>query len=48
MARTFIENANYQGILASYGYTSGGHDGVAPDQLKVVPLSSLSGGLFHT
>lgn len=46
--RTFIENANYQGVLASYGYTSGGHDGVTESQLKVEPLSSLSGGLFHT
>ena len=45
--RTFIENANYQGLLASYGYTSGGHTGVTSSQLSVVPLSSLSNGLFH-
>lgn len=45
--RTFIENANYQGLLASYGYTSGAHTGVASAQLSVVPLSSLSNGIFH-
>lgn len=45
--RTFIENANYQGLLASYGYTSGAHTGVTGAQLSVVPLSSLSGGYFH-
>lgn len=45
--RTFIENANYQGLLASYGYTSGAHTGVSSAQLSVVPLSSLSNGLFH-
>jgi branched-chain amino acid transport system substrate-binding protein len=46
--RTFIENANYQGLLASYGYTSSGHIGVTSAQLTVVPLSSLSNGIFHT
>jgi hypothetical protein len=45
--RTFIENADYQGLLASYGYTSAAHTGVTASQLQVVPLSSLSGGLFH-
>lgn len=46
--RTFIENANYQGMMFSYGYTSSYHEGVAPRQLLVEPLSDLSGGLFHT
>jgi len=46
--RTFIENANYQGLLANYNYTSGSHTGVDASQLKVVALSSLSGGLFHS
>jgi len=46
--RTFIENANYQGLLANYNYTSGAHLGVGTSQLKVVALASLSGGLFHS
>jgi len=46
--RTFIENANYQGLLANYNYTSGAHIGVDTSQVKVVALSSLSGGLFHS
>ncbi|MHB1912280.1 MAG: ABC transporter substrate-binding protein, partial [Acidimicrobiales bacterium] len=46
--RTFIENANYQGLLANYNYTSAAHIGVGTSQLEVVALSSLSGGLFHT
>jgi len=45
--RTFIENANYQGLLANYNYTSGAHTGVDTSQLKVVALTSLAGGLFH-
>jgi branched-chain amino acid transport system substrate-binding protein len=45
--RTFLENANYQGLLASYGYTSGRHGGVSPQQLTVAPLASISGGLLH-
>ncbi|HZU16004.1 MAG TPA: ABC transporter substrate-binding protein [Candidatus Dormibacteraeota bacterium] len=44
--RTFLENANYQGLLASYGYTSSRHTGVATEQLSVVGLDKLSGGLF--
>ena len=46
--RTFLENANYQGLLASYGYTSSRHSGAAADQLIAAPLGTLSGGLFHT
>lgn len=46
--RTFIENADYQGLMASYGYTSTYHQGVNTAQLSVEPLSDLSGGLFHT
>ncbi|HET6873249.1 MAG TPA: ABC transporter substrate-binding protein [Acidimicrobiales bacterium] len=46
--RTFLENANYQGLLASYSYTSSRHGGVVAGQLTTAPLDSLPGGLFHT
>ncbi|HXQ19034.1 MAG TPA: ABC transporter substrate-binding protein [Acidimicrobiales bacterium] len=44
--KTFLENANYQGVLASYSYTTGRHTGIAENQLSVVPVSTLSNGLF--
>jgi ABC-type branched-subunit amino acid transport system substrate-binding protein len=44
--RTFIENANFEGLLGSYDYTSGDHEGLAASQLTVAPLDSLSDGLF--
>jgi branched-chain amino acid transport system substrate-binding protein len=44
--RTFIENANFEGILGTYDYTSSDHEGLAASQLAVVPLSSLSDGLY--
>ncbi len=43
---TFMENANYQGVLASYTYTSGAHTGVSASNQVVVPLASLSNGLL--
>jgi branched-chain amino acid transport system substrate-binding protein len=45
--KTFLENANYQGVLASYSYTSGQHTGITESQLSVVPVSTLSNGLFN-
>jgi ABC-type branched-subunit amino acid transport system substrate-binding protein len=46
--QTYLENANYQGVLASYNYTSTRHNGIsAPSQLAVAALSSLSDGFFH-
>jgi len=45
--QTYLENANYQGLLASYNYTSARHTGVAPRQLTVAPLDTLSDGFFH-
>ena len=46
--RTYLENANYQGILGSYNFTSGAHTGLAGSQLTVVPLGSFSNGVFVT
>jgi hypothetical protein len=45
--KTFLENANYQGVLASYSYTSAQHNGILESELSVVPLSTLSNGVFH-
>jgi ABC-type branched-subunit amino acid transport system substrate-binding protein len=44
--RTFIENANFEGLLGTYDYTSGDHEGLAASQLTVAPLDSLSNGLY--
>ena len=44
--RTFIENANFEGILGTYDYTSSHHEGLAASQLAVAPLDSLSDGLY--
>jgi ABC-type branched-subunit amino acid transport system substrate-binding protein len=44
--RTFIENANFEGLLGTYNYTSGQHQGLAPSQLTVAPVDSLSNGLY--
>ena len=44
--RTFIENANFEGLLGTYDYTSSDHAGLSASQLDVVPLDSLSNGLY--
>jgi ABC-type branched-subunit amino acid transport system substrate-binding protein len=44
--RTFIENANFEGLLGSYDYTSSDHQGLSASQLTVAPLDSLSDGLY--
>jgi ABC-type branched-subunit amino acid transport system substrate-binding protein len=44
--RTFIENTNFEGVLGTYDYTSSDHEGLAASQLTVVPLNSLSNGLY--
>ena len=44
--RTFIENANFEGLLGTYDYTSSNHEGLAASQLAVAPLDSLSNGLY--
>ena len=44
--RTFLENANYQGLLASYTYTASAHTGIPNSQQVVEPASRLSDGLF--
>ncbi len=44
--RTFIENANFEGLLGTYDYTSSDHEGLAASQLAVAPLDSLSNGLY--
>ena len=43
--RTFLENANYQGVLASYSFATDSHGGMGADQLTVVPVTSLADGL---
>jgi ABC-type branched-subunit amino acid transport system substrate-binding protein len=45
--KTFLENANFQGVLASYSYTAGHHVGIPENELAVVPVSTLSNGLFN-
>ena len=44
--RTFVENANFEGVLGTYDYTSSDHEGLAASQLTVVPLNSLSNGFY--
>jgi ABC-type branched-subunit amino acid transport system substrate-binding protein len=44
--RTFLESAGYVGLLASYQYTTSSHAGIPADQLSIVPLDSLTDGLF--
>ena len=44
--RTFLESAGYEGLLASYTYTTASHTGIPANQLTVVPLAALSDGLF--
>ena len=44
--RTFIENANFGGLLGTYDYTSTDHEGLAASQLTMAPLDSLSDGLY--
>jgi ABC-type branched-subunit amino acid transport system substrate-binding protein len=44
--RTFIENANFEGLLGSYDYSEGNHEGLPASQLTVAPLDSLSDGLY--
>jgi hypothetical protein len=44
--RTFIENANFEGLLGTYAYTSSDHEGLAAPELTVAPLDSLSNGLY--
>jgi branched-chain amino acid transport system substrate-binding protein len=45
--QTYLENANYPGLLASYNFTSVEHTGVSENQLTVANLDSLSDGFFH-
>jgi ABC-type branched-subunit amino acid transport system substrate-binding protein len=44
--RTFLESAGYQGLLASYQYTTASHTGIPADQQVVAPASTLNDGLF--
>lgn len=43
---TYLENANFEGLLGSYNYTSSEHEGLGESQITLAPLSSLSDGLF--
>ncbi len=44
--RTFLESAGYQGLLASYAYTTGTHTGIPADAQTVASASMLADGLF--
>jgi ABC-type branched-subunit amino acid transport system substrate-binding protein len=44
---SFLQNANYQGVLATYTYTSGAHSGVSATDQALVPLDTLSNGLLR-
>ncbi len=44
--RTFTENANFEGLLGTYAYSSSDHEGLAASELAVAPLDSLSNGLY--
>jgi len=44
--RTYLQNANYQGILGSYNFTSVAHSGLDASQETLLPLDSLSNGVF--
>lgn len=43
---TFLQNANFVGVLASYTYTSGAHTGISASEQTVVSLNTLSNGLL--
>lgn len=43
---TYLQNANYQGVLAAYTYTAAAHTGIAAADQTVVSLDTLSNGLF--
>jgi ABC-type branched-subunit amino acid transport system substrate-binding protein len=43
---SFLQNANYQGVLASYTYTATAHTGVSTADQAIVPLDTLSNGLL--
>jgi ABC-type branched-subunit amino acid transport system substrate-binding protein len=44
--RTYLENANYDGILGSYNFTSTAHSGLGGSQETLLPLDALSNGVF--
>jgi ABC-type branched-subunit amino acid transport system substrate-binding protein len=44
---SFLQNANYQGVLASYTYTASAHTGVSAADQAVVPLDTMSNGLLR-
>ena len=44
--RTYLENANYQGLLASYTYTTSAHTGIPSNQQLTKPATRLSDGIF--
>ena len=44
--RTYLESAGYEGLLASYQYTTGSHSGIPASQQVVAPAALLSDGLF--
>lgn len=43
---SFLQNANYQGVLDDYTYSAGAHTGIDAAGQTVVPLSGLTDGLL--
>jgi ABC-type branched-subunit amino acid transport system substrate-binding protein len=43
---TFLENANYEGLLGSYDYTSSRHAGLGVSGITLAPLGALSNGVY--
>lgn len=46
--QTYLQTANYPGLLASYNFTSNYHGGVSARQLTVAALNTLSNGFFRS
>jgi branched-chain amino acid transport system substrate-binding protein len=43
---TYLENANYEGLLGSYNYTSSQHSGLGTSQVTLAPVDALSNGVY--
>ena len=44
--RTYLGNANYQGLLGSYNFISSAHAGLDESQETALRLTTLSNGVF--
>lgn len=46
--QTYLQTANYPGLLASYNFNSNYHGGATAQNLAVVAMNTLSNGFFHS